>query len=77
MRTFKSSITNTSETMAKILEMRLKTENLIQQEFAKRIKTSLLLHKHLLLHALVTIKNIIKDVCAISSESENKLVTFL
>jgi hypothetical protein len=77
MQTFKSSITNTSETLAKILEMRLKTENLMQLEFAKRIKTSLLLHKHLLLHPLVTIKNIIKDVCAISSESENKLVTFL
>lgn len=62
------------ETLSKIIDLKLHTEQMIQAEFGKRIKTGLLLHNYLLKQPLVSIKEVQK-VCNITPKSAGDLVT--
>lgn len=62
-----------AETLSKIIELKAQTEQTIQGEFGKRIKTGLLLHHHLLKHPLVTVKEV-QAVCNLSPKAAGELV---
>lgn len=46
------------ETLSKVLDLKINTEQLIQHEFGRRIKTGLLLHTYLLKQPVVSIKEV-------------------
>lgn len=61
------------ETLSKIIDLKLNTEQMIQAKFGKRIKTGLLLHNHLLKQPLITIKEV-QEVCNLSPKYAGDLV---
>ncbi|MBK8442535.1 MAG: Fic family protein [Sphingobacteriales bacterium] len=61
------------ETLSKVLDLKTNTEQLIQNEFGKRIKTGAILHQHLLKQPVVTI-NQVKDICNLTRKSASELV---
>jgi Fic family protein len=62
-----------AETLGNIIELKTKTEQLIQAEFGKRIKSALLLHNYLLEQPLVSIKQVEKS-CGLSPKAAGELV---
>jgi Fic family protein len=63
-----------AETLGNIIALKMKTEQLIQAEFGRRIKSALLLHNYLLEQPLVSIKEVQKT-CSLSPKSAGELVT--
>jgi Fic family protein len=61
------------ETLSNVIELKLKSEQVIQEEFGKRIKTGLLLHNYLLEHPLVSIKEV-QEICSLGPKSSGDLV---
>ncbi|MDX2196423.1 MAG: Fic family protein [Cytophagales bacterium] len=61
------------ETLSRIIILKEATENTIQHEFGKRIKTGLLLHNYLLKQPLVTIKDV-QMLCKLSPKAAGDLV---
>lgn len=62
-----------TETLSKMIEHKLHTEQIIQTEFGKRIKTGLILHQYLLKQPLVSIKEV-QEVCNLSAKNAGDLV---
>ena len=62
-----------AETLGDIIELKMKTEQLIQAEFGRRIKSALLLHNYLLEQPLVSIKEVQKT-CGLSPKAAGELV---
>jgi len=62
------------QTLSNIIELKANTENLIHTQFGKRIKTGLLLHNHLLIQPLVSIKDV-QEICKLSPKSAGDLVS--
>jgi Fic family protein len=62
-----------AETLGNIIELKTKTEQLIQAEFGKRIKSALLLHNYLLERPLVSIKQV-QETCGLSPKAAGELV---
>ena len=62
-----------AETLGNILELKMKTEQIIQQEFGRRIKSALLLHNYLLGQPLVSIKQV-QETCGLSPKASGELV---
>jgi len=61
------------DTLSKIMDLKQRSEHIIQQELGKRLKVGLLLHTHLLKNPLVSIKEV-QAVCNISARSAGELV---
>ena len=61
-------------TLSKIIDLKSKTEQQIQSEFGKRIKTGLLLHNYLLKQPVVSIKEV-ESICSLSPKSAGDLVS--
>lgn len=61
------------ETLSNVIELKLKTEQIIQNQFGKRIKTGILLHNYLLEHPLVSIKEV-QEICGLGPKSAGALV---
>lgn len=74
---FLEGITQTAqqavETLTKIIDLKIHTEQIIQSRFGKRIKNGFLLHNHLLKQPLVSIKEV-QEVCNITPKSAGDLV---
>jgi len=62
------------QTLSNIIELKANTENIIQTQFGKRIKTGMLLHNHLLIQPLVSIKDV-QEICKLSPKSAGDLVS--
>lgn len=62
-------------TLSKIIDLKLQTEQLIQSTFGKRIKTGLVLYNYLLKQPLVTIKNV-QEICNLTPKYAGELVRF-
>lgn len=62
-----------AETLGNIIELKMKTEQFIQAEFGRRIKSALLLHNYLLEQPLVSIKDVQKT-CDLSPKAAGELV---
>lgn len=63
-----------AETLSKVIELKANTEQLIQNEFGKRIKTGLLLHNYLLQLPVVTVKEV-QNICKLTYKSAGELVS--
>ncbi len=61
------------KTLSNIIELKSKTEKLIQNEFGKQIKTGLTLHNYLLKQPVVTIKEV-QEICKLSPKYAGELV---
>jgi Fic family protein len=61
------------ETLSKVIDLKTNTENLIQSQFGKRLKTGLLLHNYLLQQPLVSIKDV-QEVCKLTPKAAGELV---
>ncbi len=61
------------DTLSKIIDLKSKTEQLIQADFGKRIKTGLFLHNYLLQQPLISIKEV-QEICHLSAKSAGELV---
>lgn len=61
------------ETLSKLMDLKVNTEQLIQNEFGKRIKTGLALHQYLLKHPIITIKDA-QEICGLSPKNAGDLV---
>ncbi len=62
------------ETLSIIIELKAKTEQLIQSEFGKRIKSGLKLHSYLFEQPLVSIKQV-QEACSLSPKAAGELVS--
>jgi Fic family protein len=62
------------ETLSKIIALKSKNEQLIQNELGKRIKVGLVLHHYLLKNPVVTIKEV-QEACNLTPKSAGELVS--
>ena len=60
-------------TLSNIIELKMNTEQMIQNDFGKRIKTGLMLHNSLLKQPIVSIKDV-QDICKLSPKYAGELV---
>ncbi|OWY20433.1 cell filamentation protein Fic [Sphingobacteriales bacterium TSM_CSM] len=61
------------ETLGKVIDLKISTEQLIQHEFGRRIKTGLLLHTYLLKQPVVSIKEV-GEICKLTPKHAGELV---
>ena len=61
------------KTLSNIIELKAKTEILIQNEFGKRIKTALILYNYLLKTPLISVKDV-EEVCGLRPKYAGELV---
>ncbi len=60
-------------TLSNIIDLKFENEQMIQNEFGKRIKTGLILHNHLLQQPLMGVKNV-QEICGLSPKAAGDLV---
>ncbi len=60
-------------TLSNVIELKTNTEQRIQNDFGKRIKSGLVLHNYLLKQPLISIKEV-QDICGLSPKSAGELV---
>ncbi|MCO5250908.1 MAG: Fic family protein [Candidatus Kapabacteria bacterium] len=61
------------ETLSNIIELKIESEHMIQNEFGKRIKTGLILHNNLLKQPLVDVKDV-QEICGLSPKAAGDLI---